>query len=272
MDNEDRLQDFFHTLLEAGLSQALFPGLMNDSEVDSEEDESVPPLERLNEAGDVVPLHEHSRSTGMTATVEESHHINDDVPQLGETGVDWSQHPVQQHINPHAGTRGRSRSYGSIPGLVSASDTTGIHNERDDAEVVEVEMSLRLENDEGNSLRTDYDDSADGPITGDRRTRVAADQDQDRDRRHPSERHSSNALPLVGVNGTASRPPQPPDMARMFQAFWGGQRPVQTSPAAFQPRASPVSNQRAEQSSRTMSGGILLVGRFLRQTQTKFLT
>ncbi|KAF7980681.1 hypothetical protein HWV62_37117 [Athelia sp. TMB] len=88
------------------------------------------------------------------------------------------------------------------------------------------------------------------PAVGDRRARVEDDHDEDRDRRHPSQRTNSQQVP----QGQANPPPffagintphatAPPGMIELFQTFMGGANPPRAPGAAANAANSPANTR-----------------------------
>lgn len=274
MDGVEEFHNFFQMMINAGIDPASFadPDELDSSDDEDDEDDPPPPLERVNANGEVIPHQEQDVGDDMPS-LEPVSDDEDSMPPLEAMDVDWTNHPVRQHLNPDSGSRARrARSSDSMPDLQSVSDSSDEDNESSSEEdAAEVEMNLEVAEDDGDSTWTDSDGDDDMPplvpMIGNRRPRVSGDQDQDRDRRHPSQRNANpnttNTLPRPGVNGTTARPTQaPPDMARMFQNFWGGGTAAQNAPAPTQapaPNAAQGRDGRARQRNRTMTGGLLMV-------------
>ena len=127
----------------------------------------------------------------------------------------------------------------SLPDLQTVSDSSSESN--DSVDEVEMMPDLRpVADDDGDShWMTDPELPFLEPITGNRRARVADDEDDDRDRRHPAERTGDNAQGgarpqragappfFAGVN-----PPRAgdPNVLGMFQTFMDNMVPQQPQP------------------------------------------
>ena len=210
---------------------------------------------------DLPPLEPLSSNSGMDQMISSAsnRHLTPlsvlAVPTPQDNGDVGMPPAIDPAFNTFVQPTRRDDDNNSMPGLQSVSDSS---SESDDS-VDEVEMMPDLRpasDDEGSTWATDVEDNGMPPlepITGNRRARVADDEDEDRDRRHPTERTGNNAQGnagpqrvnpppfFAGVNPPRTGGPQ--NVLEMFQTFMVQPPQPPQPPTAPGANANPGANR-----------------------------